>query len=62
MYLTFDEQTSSTGIKTRIEAFYDMLKMKKEALAEEQINIKEITKQEKLESSDSIKTKLQTQN
>lgn len=62
MYLTFDEQTSSTGMKTRIEAFYDMLKMKKEALAEEQINIKEITKQEKLESSDSIKTKLQTQN
>ena len=31
MYLTFDEQTTATGIKTRIEAFYDMLKMKKEA-------------------------------
>lgn len=30
MYLTFDEQTTSTGINTRIEAFYDMLKMKKE--------------------------------
>lgn len=30
MYLTFDEQTSTTGINTRIEAFYDMLKMKKE--------------------------------
>lgn len=30
MYLTFDEQTSATGINTRIEAFYDMLKMKKE--------------------------------
>ncbi len=30
MYLTFDEQTSSTGINTRIEAFYDMIKMKKE--------------------------------
>lgn len=30
MYLTFDEQTTATGIKTRIEAFYDMLKMKKE--------------------------------
>lgn len=30
MYLTFDSQTSQTGIKTRIEAFYDMLLMKKE--------------------------------
>lgn len=30
MYLTFDSQTSETGIKTRIEAFYDMLKMKKD--------------------------------
>lgn len=30
MYLTFDEQTTATGVKTRIEAFYDMLKMKKE--------------------------------
>lgn len=32
MYLTFDSQTSETGIKTRIEAFYDMLWMKKENL------------------------------
>lgn len=31
MYLTFDSQTSQTGIKTRLEAFYDMLVMKKEA-------------------------------
>lgn len=31
MYLTFDEQTSSTGLNTRIEAFYDMIKMKKES-------------------------------
>ena len=31
MYLTFDEQTSSAGINTRIEAFYDMIKMKKES-------------------------------
>ncbi len=30
MFLTFDSQTSETGVKTRIEAFYDMLKMKKE--------------------------------
>ena len=30
MYLTFDEQTTSTGINTRIEAFYDMIKMQKE--------------------------------
>ena len=29
MYLTFDSQTSQTGIKTRLEAFYDMLVMKK---------------------------------
>lgn len=38
MYLTFDEQTTSTGIKTRIEAFYDMLKMKKD---QNYANIKE---------------------
>jgi predicted nucleotide-binding protein (sugar kinase/HSP70/actin superfamily) len=31
IYFTFDMQTSETGIKTRLEAFYDMLKMKKEA-------------------------------
>lgn len=30
IYFTFDTQTSETGIKTRLEAFYDMLKMKKE--------------------------------
>lgn len=30
MYLTFDSQTSRTGFLTRIEAFYDMLLMKKE--------------------------------
>ncbi len=29
MYMTFDSQTSETGIKTRLEAFYDMLVMKK---------------------------------
>lgn len=28
MYLTFDMQTSETGIRTRLEAFYDMIKMK----------------------------------
>jgi predicted nucleotide-binding protein (sugar kinase/HSP70/actin superfamily) len=32
MFLTFDSQTSNTGIKTRLEAFYDMLKMKKESM------------------------------
>lgn len=31
MYLTFDSQTSREGILTRIEAFADMLKMKKES-------------------------------
>ena len=30
MYLTFDTQNSDTGINTRLEAFYDMLYMKKE--------------------------------
>ncbi len=30
IYFTFDSQTSEVGIKTRLEAFYDMLKMKKE--------------------------------
>ncbi len=30
IYLTFDLQTSEAGINTRIEAFYDMLQMKKE--------------------------------
>lgn len=62
MYLTFDEQTSSTGIKTRIEAFYDMLKMKKESLIEHQNISRDSSRQESLERSNSIKTKLQTQN
>ena len=31
MYLSFDTQTSNTGIKTRIEAFNDMLLMRKES-------------------------------
>ncbi|MEG2310702.1 MAG: hypothetical protein RSB76_01790 [Clostridia bacterium] len=31
MYLTFDSQTSEAGLQTRIEAFYDMLKMKKDS-------------------------------
>lgn len=30
LYFSFDSQTSETGVKTRLEAFYDMLKMKKE--------------------------------
>jgi len=31
IHFTFDMQTSETGVTTRLEAFYDMLKMKKEA-------------------------------
>lgn len=31
LYFSFDSQTSDTGIKTRIEAFYDMIMMRKEA-------------------------------
>lgn len=30
IFFSFDTQTSEEGIKTRLEAFYDMLKMKKE--------------------------------
>lgn len=30
IYFSFDSQTSEAGIKTRLEAFYDMLKIKKE--------------------------------
>ena len=30
MFLSFDTETSNTGIKTRIEAFVDMLMMRKE--------------------------------
>lgn len=30
LYLTYDTQTSDTGLDTRLEAFYDMLAMKKE--------------------------------
>lgn len=32
VYFSFDSQTSETGIKTRIEAFYDMLQMKRNKL------------------------------
>ena len=31
LYFSFDSQTSETGVKTRLEAFYDMLKMKRDA-------------------------------
>ena len=30
LYFSFDSQTSETGVKTRLEAFYDMLMMRKE--------------------------------
>ncbi len=29
MFITFDSQTSEIGIKTRLEAFYDMLLMRR---------------------------------
>ncbi|MCL2575608.1 MAG: hypothetical protein FWE33_04160 [Defluviitaleaceae bacterium] len=29
LYFSFDSQTSETGVKTRLEAFYDMIQMKK---------------------------------
>jgi predicted nucleotide-binding protein (sugar kinase/HSP70/actin superfamily) len=31
LYFSFDSQTSETGVKTRLEAFYDMLNMKRSA-------------------------------
>lgn len=33
LYVTYDSQTSDTGLDTRLEAFYDMLAMKKERRA-----------------------------
>ena len=30
IYFSFDSETSDNGIKTRLEAFYDMLKLRKE--------------------------------
>ena len=30
LFLTYDSQTSDTGLDTRLEAFYDMLAMRKE--------------------------------
>jgi len=33
LYFSFDSQTSETGVKTRLEAFYDMLLMKKRGKA-----------------------------
>ena len=40
MYLTFDTQNSDTGVNTRLEAFYDMLSMKRENLEQRNNNIK----------------------
>jgi len=31
LYFSFDAQTSETGVKTRLEAFYDMISMKRDA-------------------------------
>ena len=33
LYLSFDSQTSETGVLTRLEAFYDMLKMKRRSIS-----------------------------
>ena len=32
LYLTYDSQTSDTGLATRLEAFYDMISMRKKVL------------------------------
>jgi benzoyl-CoA reductase/2-hydroxyglutaryl-CoA dehydratase subunit BcrC/BadD/HgdB len=31
LYFSFDSQTSDAGVKTRLEAFYDMIRMRKES-------------------------------
>lgn len=38
LYFSFDSQTSETGIQTRIEAFYDMIVMRKEKKSEKSIS------------------------
>ena len=32
LYLTYDAQTSDVGLMTRLEAFYDMIEMRKRVL------------------------------
>ncbi len=32
LYLTYDSQTSDTGLETRVEAFYDMIRMRKKVI------------------------------
>ena len=32
LYLTYDSQTSDTGLDTRLEAFYDMISMRKKVV------------------------------
>ena len=32
LYLTYDSQTSDTGLMTRIEAFYDMISMRRKVI------------------------------
>lgn len=60
MYLTFDEQTTATGIQTRLEAFYDMLWMKKEATIPKEIDVSATQNQTNVVSPE-VKTHLQTQ-
>jgi len=38
LYFSFDAQTSETGVKTRLEAFYDMISMKRDAERAENAN------------------------
>ena len=33
LYLTYDSQSSDVGLMTRLEAFYDMIEMRKEVAA-----------------------------
>ena len=60
MYLTFDEQTTATGIKTRIEAFYDMLVMKKEKIKEINKINNEVKVKKKVKDAKVLSPKLQT--
>ena len=62
MYLTFDSQTSQTGIKTRLEAFYDMLVMKREKEIQKKIDINKVKDKNKINSMSYNKENYEFQN
>lgn len=38
LYLSYDSQTSDTGLQTRLEAFYDMIQMRKDSIHEKSVS------------------------